>query len=76
MLIDIKAIKEYLNDENNTGYRICKDTGLSIGQCYSLKNGSAKVEKMSIENAMRIQNVINDKRTDKWSKGPRITKGE
>lgn len=72
MLIDIKAIKEYLNDDENTGYRICKDTGLSIGQSYSLKNGTAKVEKMSVENAMRIQKVINDKRTDKWAKGPTL----
>ena len=53
-----RTIKRTL--ENNTGYKISKETGLALNAVQKLQNGSTSFEKMTLKTAERLYNFGKD----------------
>lgn len=65
MIINTKEIKDYIKDENKTGYRIGRETGMNEQLAYSYKSGKADIANMKLFMAEKIQKVINEEKAKK-----------
>ena len=59
MIINTKEINDYIKNENKTGYRIGRETGMNEQLAYSYKSGKADISNMKLFMAEKIQKVIN-----------------
>ena len=64
MNINLKEIKEYMENPENTGYMISKKTGINTGHIYKYKSGKIALENMSLRLATMIQKAIDKEKAE------------
>ena len=62
-IINIKEIKDLLFDKSISIYSIAKGINVSRSTLNTYRNGEYKIENMSLELAMKLQEFINNNRT-------------
>ena len=60
MNININQIKELLSNKSISIYSIAKAINVSRSTLNTYRNGEYKIENMSLELAMKLQNYINE----------------
>lgn len=61
MKLDVSKIKELILNESISAYSIQAETGITRSTLSNYRNGKADIENMSLANAIKVQNYINNK---------------
>lgn len=57
MKLDINKVEKIINDKNVSYDRITAETGMSKGAIYPYRSGEREIEKMQIENALKLEKL-------------------
>lgn len=76
MMINVKLIDWLLNNDNISGYRISKDSGISQQSLSKYRTGETEVEAMSIKTAEKLSKVAQMYFNDQVDKAIGFVKGE
>lgn len=76
MMINVKIITWLLNNDNISGYRISKDSGISQQSLSKYRTGETEVEAMSLKIAKKLSKVAEMYFNNQINKAAHFIKGE